>query len=221
MARYGMLIGLNRCVRCRTCYVACKREHNILAHPRDEDHPYEYYRLRYVEWERGKYPEVKRAFIPVHCMHCEDPICIKFCPVDAITQRSDGIIVIDEERCNGCGVCAAVCPYGALYISPDEKADGCDFCADRLDAGLAPACVEMCPAGARIFGDLDDPESEVSKLIASGKAKPLLFAGVKNTRVYYIPSTQEPDWDKLAIDGDFLTALDKRRRDLPPVKGIL
>jgi Fe-S-cluster-containing dehydrogenase component len=221
MARHGMIIDLNRCVRCRTCYVACKREHNILAHPRDEEHPYEYYRLRYVEWEQGEFPEVRRAFVPVHCMHCEDPICLKFCPLDAITQRSDGIIIIDKERCNGCGVCAAVCPYGALYINPDGKADGCDFCADRLAAGLAPTCVEMCPAGARTFGDLDNPQSEAFRLITSGKAKPLLVAGVKNTRVYYIPSANELDWDKLSIDGGFLAALDKRKGDLPPVKGIL
>jgi Fe-S-cluster-containing dehydrogenase component len=221
MARYGMIIDLNRCVRCRTCYVACKREHNILAHPRDEEHPYEYYRLRYVEWEQGKFPGVRRAFVPVHCMHCEDPICLKFCPVDAITRRNDGIVIIDKERCNGCGACAAVCPYGALYIDPDGKADGCDFCADRLTAGLAPTCVEMCPAGARIFGDLDNPQSEVFGLINSGEAKPLLVAGVKNTRVYYIPSANELDWDKLSINGDFLAALDKRKRDLPPIKGIL
>jgi len=221
MAKYGMVIDLNKCVRCRTGYVACKREHNILAHPRDDEHPYEYYRLRYVEWEWGKYPEVKRTFIPVACMQCDDPICMRFCPVDAISQGSDGIIVIDEERCNGCGVCAPVCPYGALYINPDGKADGCDFCANRLHAGLLPKCVEICPAGARTFGDLDDPESEISKLLASGKAKPLLLGGVKETRVYYIPSASEPDWDKLATNQDFLEALDRRKRDLPPVKGIL
>jgi len=216
-----MVIDLNRCVRCRTCYVACKKEHNILAYPRDGEHPYECYRLRYVEWEWGKYPVVKRAFIPVQCMQCDDPICIRFCPLDAITQRSDGIIIIDKERCNGCGVCAAVCPYGALYINPEGKADGCDFCADRLDAGLPPICIEMCLGGARGFGDLDDPESEISKLVASSKAKPLFFEGVKNTRIYYVPSPNEGDWNKVAINGDFLEALAKRKRDLPPVRGIL
>ncbi len=221
MPNYGMVIDLDKCVRCRTGYVACKREHNILAHPRDGEHPYEYYRLRYVEWEWGRYPVVKRAFIPVHCMQCYNPICIRFCPVDAITQRSDGIIVIDKERCNGCGVCAAVCPYGALYINPDGKADGCDFCAERLDAGLLPKCIETCPVGARTFGDLDDPESKISKLVASGKAKPLLFGGVKNTRIYYVPSPNEGDWNKVAINEDFLESLAKRKRDLPPLKGIL
>ena len=221
MAKYGMVVDLNKCVRCRTCYVVCKREHNILAHPRDRDHPHEYYRLRYVEWEHGKYPQVKRASIPVSCMQCDDPICRSFCSVDAISQRNDGIIAIDKDICNGCGVCAAVCPYGALYINQEWKADGCDFCADRLDDGLPPKCVEMCPTNARIFGDLDDPESEVAKLLALGRAKPLLLEGVRSTRIYYIPSPSEPDWEKLPANESFLEALARRKRDLPPVRGIV
>ena len=221
MVNYGMVIDLNRCVRCRTCYVACKREQNIFAHPRDSEHPYEYYPLRYVEWEYGKYPHVKRAFIPMHCMHCEDPICMRFCPVDAITQRSDGMLHIDKNRCNGCGVCAAICPYGALYIDSDGKAGGCDFCIERLEKGSMPKCVETCPAEARIFGDLNNPESEVSKLVGSGKANPLLIKGVKKTRVYYIPSKSEPRWDKLAVNEDFFRALGERKKDLPPIKGVL
>jgi len=221
MAKYVMVIDLNKCVRSRTCYVACKREHNILAHPRDEEHPYEYYRLRYVEWEWGRYPTVRRGFIPVHCMHCEDPICMRFCQLDAISKRSDGITVINKDRCNGCGVCVAVCPYGALFIGPDGKADGCDFCAERIDSGLQPRCAEECPSGSVLFGDMDNPNSEVSKLIASGKAKPLLLGGVKSVSVYYVPSPNEGDWERLPSNEDFLKALAKRKRDLPPVKGIL
>ena len=121
---YIMIIDLNKCVRCRTGYIACKVEHNIVAHPRDKDHPYEYYPLRYVEWEHGKFPNVERAFIPIHCMHCEDPICIKYCPTDAIYQDEYGIVHVDKNRCNGCGKCAYACPYGAIYIGPDEKEIG-------------------------------------------------------------------------------------------------
>ena len=221
MPKYGMAINLNRCVRCRTCYVACKKEHAILAHPRDGRHPYEYYRLRYVEWEWGKYPMVKRAFVPVQCVQCDDPICIRFCPIDAITLRKDGIIKIDRNRCNGCGVCANVCPYGAIYIDHEDKADACDLCVDRLDAGLEPVCVEMCPAGARLFGDLDDPEDEISKVVRSGHARSLVIKNAKNQRIFYIPSPNEGDWSKLETDEDFEKAMDKRKRDLPPVKGIL
>lgn len=221
MAQYAMVIDLNRCVRCRTGYVVCKKEHNILAHPRDGTHPYEYYRLRYVEWEWGKYPEVRRAFIPIHCIQCDNPICERFCPLDAIIKRGDGIIMIDTDRCNGCGVCVHVCPYGALYITDAGKADGCDFCAEKVDMGLAPKCVEMCPAGARVFGDLDNHESEVAKLVKSGRAKPILLGDTKNARVYYVPSENTPHWDELGMDIDFQTALDERKRDLPPVKGVL
>jgi tetrathionate reductase subunit B len=224
MTRYAMVIDLNKCIRSRTCYVACKKEHNILAHPRDEQHPYEYYRLRYVEWELGKYPAVRRAFIPVICMHCDDPICMKFCPVNAINKRSDGIIVIDKDRCNGCGICTHICPYGALYITSDKKADGCDFCAERVDRGLAPRCAEECPSGgggAIFFGDLDDHKSKAAKLIASGRARPLLLEGVKGTRVFYCPSKNEGDWERLLLDQGFLRALARRKRDLPPVRGIV
>lgn len=223
MTDYAMVIDLNRCVRCRTCYVACKNEHNILAHPRDPAHPYEYYRLRYVEWEWGQYPRVKRAYIPVFCMHCADPLCQKFCPVNAIAVRKDGVKVIDRARCNGCGVCTRACPYGALYITPDGKADGCDFCADRLDAGLKPRCLKECPSGdlTIFFGNLDDPKGAVSKLVHSGKAKPILFEGIKRTKVYYIPSPNVEDWDRLPYDAGFLQALAKRNKDLPPIQGIL
>lgn len=216
-----MVINLNACTRCRTCYIACKKEHNILAHPRDNEHPYEFYRLRYVEWEWGLYPAVRRTFIPIACMQCEDPICAKFCPVHAITQRIDGILVIDKNICNGCGVCAAVCPYGALYITPEGKADACDFCAERLDRGLPPKCIETCMGRARTFGDLDDPDSDVSKLVASGKAKPLLLDGVKRTMVYYIPSMNEFHWDELGHSEDFSRFLNKRKKDLPPIKGVI
>jgi len=220
MTTYAMLINLNACVRCRTGYIACKKEHKILAHPKDNEHPYEFYRLRYVEWEWGSYPAARRAFIPIACMQCDDPICARFCPVGAISQRSDGVLMVNKSICNGCGVCAEVCPYGALYINIEGKADGCDFCADRLDKGLPPKCVETCVGRARTFGDLDDPQSQVSRLVSSGKAKPLLLDGVKKSSVYYIPSPNEPDWDTIGSNEDFLHALDKRKKDLPPIRGV-
>jgi tetrathionate reductase subunit B len=221
MARYGMVTDLRRCVRCRTCYVACKRESKIIAQPKDCNHRFEYYRLRYVEWERGKYPRVERAFIPLNCVQCSDPLCVKFCPLGAIEKRTDGIIHIEKERCNGCGVCTAICPYGAVYINVDGKADGCDLCAYRLGLHLMPVCVDMCPTGARVFGDLDDTKSRIAEVIASGEAKPLLTANVDDVNIYYIPSVHEHDWEKLATDQDFLVCLAKRRIDLPPIKGVL
>lgn len=224
MANYVMIIDLNSCVRSRTCYIACKKEHHIFAYPRDASHPYEYYRLRYLEWERGKYPNVKRAFIPMLCMHCDDPVCARFCPVSAISKREDGITVIDKELCNGCGICTQICPYGALYMTPGGKADGCDFCADRVDKGLLPKCVEECPSGGKgaiLFGDLDDPKCIVSSVMKSGRAKPLILEGVIGVRIYYIPSPSEENWEKLPGDQGFLNSLAERAKDLPPVKGVL
>ncbi len=219
MTRYGMVINLNRCVRTRTCYVACKREHRILSHPKDKEHPYEYYRLRYVEWEWGKFPTVKRAYLPMLCMHCDEPICMRFCSANAISKRTDGIVVIDKGHCNGCGACARVCPYGALYITSEGKADGCNFCADRLDAGLTPRCAEECPSKAILFGNLDDLRSEVHEYVTSGRAKPLLLNGVKDTKVYYLRSKNEPELNRLSTNEGFLSALDKRKSDLPSIKG--
>ena len=221
MVRYGMVIDLNKCVRSRTCYIVCKREHKIPAHPKDKVHLYEYYRLRYLSWEWGKYPRVKRTHIPIFCMHCDDPICIRFCSIDAITQREDGIIIIDKDSCTGCGVCVYVCPYGALYINADGKADGCDFCVDRVELGLPPKCVEECPARAIIFGDLNDPESKISKLISSSKAKPLIIGEATNPSIYYIPSQNESEWKKISENKKFQEALSKRKRDLPPLKGLI
>lgn len=219
MAKYAMVIDLNKCVRCRTCYVSCKKEHGILAHPKDNIHKQEYSRLIYAEWEYGKFPTVERAFISLHCMHCENPVCLTFCHAGAITQGSDGIIRIDKESCNGCGLCAGVCPYGVIYIGPDGKADVCDFCADRLEKGLLPKCVETCPAQAILFGLQDDKESSVYSLINSGKARPLLCGSIKSTGVYYIPSAHEPEWEKMELSNAFLSIIEKRKDSMPPIQG--
>ena len=103
----------------------------------------------------------------------------------------------------------------------DNKADACDLCADKLDAGSIPACVEMCPAGAKLFGDLDDPEDKISKVVKAEIAKPLVIKSAENRRVFFIPSPNEKGWESLEADDAFKQALEKRKKDLPPVKGIL
>jgi len=213
MVRYGMVIDLNKCVRCRSCYVRCKIVNDIPA--RGPDSPVEYYRLRYVEWEEGTYPNIRKIFIPVHCMHCDEPACMAVCPAKAITKRPDGIVTVDRTKCIGCMSCTIACPYGAPYIL-DTRADRCDFCLKLLEQGQQPYCVETCPAGAIVFGDLDDPKSEVSKLVASGKAKPLCPEFGTKPKVYYIPPARyEEEWDKLSTNKKFLQALAKRKKDLP------
>jgi len=191
MTRWGMVADLERCVGCQTCTAACK--HTNATSP-------------VVQWRKvldlevGTYPSVKRVFVPVGCMHCEDPPCMHVCPSTATGQRADGIVTIDYDLCIGCAYCAVACPYQARFkvdgASFAYGGDGqmknearredparlgvaqkCTFCSDRVDYGLenglrpgvdpeaSPACVNSCIASALHFGDLNDPASNVSKLL--------------------------------------------------------
>lgn len=212
MANYGMVIDLTKCIRCRACMVACKIQNRI---PPLEQGRVEHYRLRPVEWEEGDYPNVKRIFIPVLCMNCDKPECLEACPVDAISKRPDGIVAIDKNKCIACGSCTEACPYGVPYLQ--DTSDKCDFCAAAcLDKGMdAPHCVRSCPGEAMFFGDLNDPASQVSKLIASGKAKPLCPEWRTKPNVYYIPPKwYEAEWPKLVDNDLFLAALAERKKDI-------
>jgi molybdopterin-containing oxidoreductase family iron-sulfur binding subunit len=185
MARYSMLIDLTRCIGCDACTLACKQENGT---------PLDVFFARVLNVEVGKYPNVKRIYIPVLCNHCEDAPCLKSCPNKAIVRRQDGIILIDQDRCKGTGACVSACPYGNVYLSREDdgwylkadepyerdfakkrllpqKARKCTYCAHRVDEGLDPACVVACPTTARIFGDLDDPESAISTYIVEQEEK--------------------------------------------------
>jgi len=156
--RYGMVIDLKKCIGCNACVIACKQENN---------NPIGYYRTWVKDVERGSYPQVKRGFIPLLCNHCESPICNRNCPVKATYQRPDGLVLIDYDRCIGCKYCMVSCPYNMRFPHPYRRtADKCTFCVHRVDRGLKPACVDACIGKARIFGNLLDPTSEASQLIA-------------------------------------------------------
>ena len=179
MARYSMLIDLTRCIGCDACTLACKQENGT---------PVDVFFARVINVEVGKYPNVKRIYIPVLCNHCEDAPCLKSCPNKAIIRRPDGIVLVDQDRCRGTGACVSACPYGNIYLSREgdnwylnsdepyerdfvkprlepERARKCTYCSHRVDEGLQPACVVACPTTARIFGDLDDPESDISTYV--------------------------------------------------------
>ena len=178
MKRWGMVIDLARCVGCYACTVACKEENGTAAGV---------WWAPVYEKEVGTYPTGKRMFLPTLCCHCKDAPCLKACPTGAITKREDGIVLIDEDTCCGTRACVAACPYGAITfveraqgefgkeLTPHEKAtmkmksgvaQKCTFNVHRIDeANYEPACVQTCPTKCRIFGDLNDPESEVSTLI--------------------------------------------------------
>lgn len=181
MARYGMIIDLERCNGCNACVLACKVEHNA---------PDGILYTMILEREVGQYPNAGRIFFPVLCNHCEDAPCIPVCPTKATYARDDGIVLIDWDKCIGCGSCIAACPYdqrfkvkdsrsaaaedGSSYTHPDayEIPEGvpvkCDFCFHRVDQGRKPACVEVCPTQARIFGDLDETASTETATAADG-----------------------------------------------------
>ena len=213
MTRWAMIADLRRCVGCQTCTAACKHAN---ATP-----PGVQWR-RVLDIEVGEYPEVKRAFVPTGCMHCDDPPCMHVCPTTATKKRADGIVTIDYDLCIGCAYCAVACPYDARfktdsasfsYGNPiesekqrfDEKRIGvatkCTFCVERIDAGLAkslkpgvdpeatPACVNSCIAQALHFGDIEDPESNVSQLLAENQHFRLHEELGTGPRFYYL-------WDK-------------------------
>ncbi len=177
--RYGMLIDTRRCIGCHACSVACKAEFDVpLGSTRS-----------WVEYvEKGIYPNVSRNFIPKLCNHCNYPPCVAVCPTGATWKRKeDGVVVVDPNICIGCKRCIQVCPYDARFLNPiTGAADKCDFCLHRVSQGVAPACVETCIGRARIFGDLNDPESEISRLIASNPVQVLRPERGTAPNVYYI-----------------------------------
>lgn len=199
MAHYGMVIDLRRCVGCQACTASCKVENGT--------RPGIFWN-RVLDREEGQYPDVQRSFLPMPCMHCANAPCEKVCPTGATYRRDDGIVLVDYDKCIGCRYCQSVCPYGARFFSesadgyygavltPDEEvryaghqlgvAEKCTFCVHRLDQGEDPACVSTCGPRARVFGDLDDPDSEVSKLIRGRGGEPLSPELGTAPSVYYL-----------------------------------
>lgn len=195
---YGMLIDLKKCVGCHACSVACKEAHGTRPGVRRS----------HVEREfEGTYPSARKTAIPMLCMHCETAPCVEVCPTGASFKREDGIVAVNKDECIGCKSCVSACPYGARYYTEDEAGyfgaelneyeevmyptmpagtvDKCTFCAERIDAGdgRVQACVAACPAGARLFGELDDIRSQAE----SGGGYQLLPDEGTNPSVWYLP----------------------------------
>ena len=155
--RYGFVIDHNRCIGCHACTVACKEEHDV---------PIGVYRTWVKYIEKGEFPDSKRSFGVLRCNHCDNAPCVEICPTIALYTRPDGIVDFDGSRCIGCKSCMQACPYDALYIDPrTQTAAKCNFCAHRVDVGLEPACVIVCPVQAIIAGDLDDPDSKIGGMV--------------------------------------------------------
>ena len=178
-----MVVDAGRCLGCQSCAVACKRENQV---------PLGVFRTWVKSVEKGAFPSVTRHYLPVNCNQCERPVCVSVCPVKATYQRPDGVVMIDPHRCIGCQYCKAACPYGVRYLDPLKKMIAkCTFCHHRLDAGLPPACVEACPSGARLFGDRNDPRSQVARLIDLRPVQVLLPEHGTRPQVFYLGLEEE------------------------------
>lgn len=190
MARYGIVIDVNRCNGCYNCYLACRDEYCGNDYPPYSlSQPYTgHFWMRMIERERGKYPKVKVAYMALPCMHCDNALCIKSAQDGAIYRRPDGIVIIDPEKSKGQKNLLSACPYRVIYWNEEKNIpQKCTLCAHLLDAGWKePRCVEACPTGTLTFGDLDDPNSEVAKLIASGKTEILHPEYKMKEKVTYI-----------------------------------
>lgn len=158
MTRYGFLIDQDSCIGCHACTTACKSEHDV---PLGVNRTW----VKYIE--KGTFPHARRLFSVMRCNHCEAAPCVAICPTGALFYRKDGIVDFDTSSCIGCKSCMNACPYDALYIDPVEHtAQKCNFCAHRVDVGLEPSCVVVCPTQSILAGDLDDPASRIARTIA-------------------------------------------------------
>lgn len=189
--QYGMLIDVRRCIGCHSCTVACKAEHDV---PTGVNRTW----VEYVD--KGEFPNVARSFLPRICNHCSVPQCVSVCPTGATYKRpEDGIVVVDSGICIGCKYCIQACPYDARFLNPHTGfADKCDFCVHRVSNGLVPSCVETCIGGARLFGDVGDPDSTISRLIAKNPVTVLRREMGTLPNVYYIgaDTADESDGDR-------------------------
>ncbi|MBN1367633.1 MAG: 4Fe-4S dicluster domain-containing protein [Dehalococcoidales bacterium] len=215
MTRWGMVIDIKKCVHCYSCMIACKQEHFL---------PPGVFWSRLVIGESGEYPQVRKIVYPVLCNQCREAACVDVCPSGASSIRDDGIVTIDPDKCTGCQYCVIACPYQQRTFFEDDNKEyfpgqgkteleiigrqlypmqtktviKCDFCKERIDAGLkkglkpgvdreaTPACVNACMVKARHFGDLDDPDSEVSMLVRGRKGYQLHPEWGTEPNVYYI-----------------------------------
>ena len=202
----ALVIDVSKCNGCYNCQIACKDEHcgnDWMPYAKPQPDTGQFW-LKMVEEERGTVPKVRVTYTPTLCMHCADAPCIPACSQEAIYRRDDGIVIIDPEKCNGCGDCINECPYKAIYLNEDlSVAQKCTMCAHLLDRGWKePRCVDACPTEALKFGE----EGELKDLIS--KAEVLHPEFKTRPRVYYIGlpgrfvagAVYDPEEDKCVED---------------------
>ena len=175
--RYAMAIDTLKCVGCSDCVVACQTENNV---------PIGFCRDWVKETTHGSYPNLSLENRSERCCHCENTPCVRSCPTGASHVEEGGIVMVTHNECIGCAACIQSCPYDARYAHPDGYVDKCTFCQHRLKDGLKPACVSVCPTKCMYFGDLDDQNSEISKVLNTRKWKVLLPQAGTNPQLYFL-----------------------------------
>ena len=206
MTRLGFLLDSDSCIGCHACTVACKSEHDV---PLGVNRTW----VKYIE--TGTFPDVARKFNVMRCNQCDDAPCMTICPTSALFRADNGVVDFQDDDCIGCKSCMNACPYDALYINPETNtAHKCNMCNHRLEVGLEPSCQIVCPTEAIIIGDLDDPTSEISRIIARDDVA--VRAPEQNTKpkVYYRGADQASlDPTRTAIANDGMIWADTLRGD--------
>lgn len=178
MKRYAMVIDTKTCIGCGDCVVACKVENSV---------PEGFCRDWIVSEVMGSFPNLQMELRSERCNHCDNPPCVYSCPTGAsFIKDGTNITLVHKDKCTGCKACIAACPYDARFVMPEGYVSKCTFCDHRLEHGLDPACVSTCPTHCMHFGDLNDPKSNVSRLLESRKWKVLLEDAGTEPNVYYL-----------------------------------
>jgi Fe-S-cluster-containing dehydrogenase component len=175
--RYAMAIDTKKCVGCADCVVACQTENNV---------PIGYCRDWITETVEGTYPDLFVELRSERCNHCDNAPCVRCCPTGASQVAEGGIVIADNEECIGCGACIESCPYDARYTHPKGYVDKCTFCIHRVREGQQPACVSVCPTKCMYFGDIDDPKSEISRIMKMRKHKTLAPEAGTDPKIFYL-----------------------------------
>jgi len=181
--RLGMVVDQERCIGCEACSVACRIENNST----DFWIKVETQGTSVKDTPVGRFPDLTLNFLPRLCNHCENPPCVDSCPENALQKRNDGIVILDQDLCTGCQACLEACPYDIIVFDENNHlAEKCNLCAHRVDKGLEPFCVLCCEGQAIHFGDLNDPESNITKMISQDDVFQLKPEEGTNPSIYYI-----------------------------------
>ena len=175
--RYAFAIDTRRCVGCNACVLACKAENKV---PDGESRCW-------IESEtKGTYPNLAMEIRSQRCEQCSDAPCVSNCPTGASFYGKGGVVLVDHDLCTGCKACMAACPYEARYVHPAGYVDKCTFCLHRVEKGLQPACASACPTSSLAFGDVNDPESDISRLLRQRQWKQLDREAGTNPNLYFL-----------------------------------